>query len=217
MSLTVTQAQPLVLLNGITRRADTWAPLEDLFPGRSAVAFDGAASGGTSAAVSSIPEQARHVLARMDAAGVASADVVGFSHGGLVAQQLAAVAPQRVRSLVLLSTSCGAGAIAPVLWRRGPWSRARDADSSDVSAIVGQVIAISAWSSIPFLGGITAATLVVHGAHDRLVPVENARVLARRIPGAELVILDTGHDLQRPDRVAIVADVIQQFWDKTTA
>ena len=33
---------------------------------------------------------------------------------------------------------------------------------------------------------IEAPTLVVHGAHDRMIPVANAEILAERIPGAKL-------------------------------
>jgi 3-oxoadipate enol-lactonase len=41
---------------------------------------------------------------------------------------------------------------------------------------------------------VEAPTLVVHGRHDRVVPVANAEILAERIPGAELRILeDAGH------------------------
>lgn len=40
------------------------------------------------------------------------------------------------------------------------------------------------------LPGITAPTLVIHGADDRIPPAENARILAERIPGAELVLLE---------------------------
>jgi pimeloyl-ACP methyl ester carboxylesterase len=36
---------------------------------------------------------------------------------------------------------------------------------------------------------IRVPTLVIHGDADRVVPVENARILASRIPGAELAIL----------------------------
>ena len=44
------------------------------------------------------------------------------------------------------------------------------------------------------LPNIKAPTLVIGGDTDRLVPVENSRLLASRIPDAELVILkDTGH------------------------
>jgi pimeloyl-ACP methyl ester carboxylesterase len=41
---------------------------------------------------------------------------------------------------------------------------------------------------------IKVPTLVIHGDADRIVPVENGRVLASRIPGAELAILSKmGH------------------------
>jgi 3-oxoadipate enol-lactonase len=41
---------------------------------------------------------------------------------------------------------------------------------------------------------IDVPTLVVHGAHDRMVPAQNGRLLAERIPGARLRMLeDCGH------------------------
>ena len=44
------------------------------------------------------------------------------------------------------------------------------------------------------LGEITAPTLVIHGAVDPLVPVENGRYLAAHIPGARLIVYpNTGH------------------------
>jgi 3-oxoadipate enol-lactonase len=47
---------------------------------------------------------------------------------------------------------------------------------------------------------IVAPTLVIHGDSDRIIPMENARILASRIPGAELVILKrAGHMLMEAD------------------
>ena len=41
---------------------------------------------------------------------------------------------------------------------------------------------------------IDTPTLVVHGTDDRMIPVENGRMIAARIPGARLIELsDTGH------------------------
>jgi pimeloyl-ACP methyl ester carboxylesterase len=46
------------------------------------------------------------------------------------------------------------------------------------------------------LGRIRLPTTIVHGAADPLVPVEHARDLQRKIPGARLEIIDgMGHDL----------------------
>jgi pimeloyl-ACP methyl ester carboxylesterase len=60
------------------------------------------------------------------------------------------------------------------------------------------------------LGRIQAPTLVVHGARDAMAPLANARLLAQRIPDAELAVVpDAGHAylLERPDAsFAVLAD-----------
>ena len=52
---------------------------------------------------------------------------------------------------------------------------------------------------VPLLETITAPTLVVGGRFDIMTPIDvgpsgaGGRIIAERIPGAELVILDAGH------------------------
>jgi pimeloyl-ACP methyl ester carboxylesterase len=44
------------------------------------------------------------------------------------------------------------------------------------------------------LSRIAVPTLVVHGRHDRMIPVDNGRLIAERIPEARLRILEeSGH------------------------
>jgi non-heme chloroperoxidase len=58
------------------------------------------------------------------------------------------------------------------------------------------------------LAGIVVPTTVVVGTHDRMTPVRFAKVLARGIPGAELVVIpDAGHMLPL-EAPAAVADAI---------
>lgn len=60
--------------------------------------------------------------------------------------------------------------------------------------LAGQIQAVMAHDTYERLPEIQAPTLVIHGDADRVVPVENARILASRIPNAELVILEKmGH------------------------
>jgi pimeloyl-ACP methyl ester carboxylesterase len=82
-------------------------------------------------------ETARRVLATMDALGIVLTDVAAASHGGTVAMMLAALAPERVRSLVLLApanpystkvdwmvrayASSVGGAVAPLAPRLPRW------------------------------------------------------------------------------------------------
>jgi len=56
----------------------------------------------------------------------------------------------------------------------------------------------------PILGHITAPTLVIGGAEDRMFPPAHSRAIAELIPGAKLEIVEgTGHGLlfERADRV----------------
>lgn len=55
----------------------------------------------------SIAGMAEHTVNLMDELGLDSAHVLGVSMGGCIAQELALVFPQRVRSLVLACTTCG--------------------------------------------------------------------------------------------------------------
>jgi 3-oxoadipate enol-lactonase len=59
---------------------------------------------------------------------------------------------------------------------------------------MGQLQAVLSWSSYDRLPEITAPTLVLHGESDRLVPPENGRIIAERIPSARLTLIPhAGH------------------------
>jgi 3-oxoadipate enol-lactonase len=59
-----------------------------------------------------------------------------------------------------------------------------------------QFAGILMWSAYRRLPRINAPTLVVHGDQDRLVPPENGRIIASRIPAARFqLIRDAGHIL----------------------
>ncbi len=72
-------------------------------------------------------------------------------------------------------------------------------------------LAISSWSSIPFLGAIRAPTLAVCGTRDLVVPPGNTALLAQRIPGAKVVMLPAGHDLQRRGPAEGLAGAVESF------
>jgi len=56
-----------------------------------------------------------------------------------------------------------------------------------------QLIAGFGWSSLPWLRFLRQSTLVMAGTDDPIVPVANARILARLIPDARLVTIEDGH------------------------
>src|SRR5262249_21975158 len=51
-----------------------------------------------------------------------------------------------------------------------------------------QLAAVQEHDTYEHLPEITAPTLVAHGEEDGIVPVENGRIIASRIPGARLII-----------------------------
>ena len=63
----------------------------------------------------SISDHAAVAVALLDELGHERADVVGFSLGGMVAQQLARDAADRVRRLALVATGCGLGGMPPTI------------------------------------------------------------------------------------------------------
>ncbi len=58
---------------------------------------------------------------------------------------------------------------------------------------------------------IEIPTLVVHGRRDRVVPVGNAEILADRIPGAELRILDDAGHLYSTEQPDVDEDIARFF------
>jgi len=116
---------PLILVNGIASAMDTWNPqvLECLSANHRLVIFDARGTGfsGPSGGAGSISLYARDVLHLMDALGIACADILGFSMGASVAQELAIGFPDRVGRLVLVAGTCGGGEAAgtdPGVWDR---------------------------------------------------------------------------------------------------
>jgi pimeloyl-ACP methyl ester carboxylesterase len=207
---------PILLLNGLTRPLESWAAFTENLSGRTVISFDTPGVGGspTPLAPMSIPMLAALAAALLDELGLRSADVLGFSHGGGVAQQLAADSPQHVRRLVLAATSCGVGATPgsqPTLRSLRPPEGSADWPRTDSVGTLWNAMAIAGWSSIPFLSAIAAPTLVVCGDRDRVVPLVNRKVLARRISGAQLLLLPAGHDLQRPGPARLLADAVVPF------
>ena len=63
-----------------------------------------------------------------------------------------------------------------------------------------QLQAILAWEGYSRIAQITAPTLVIHGKSDKLVPHGNGELIARRIPGAKLVLLEQASHLFLTDQ-----------------
>jgi pimeloyl-ACP methyl ester carboxylesterase len=95
----------LLLLHGLLGTADAWRAATQSLAGSSTVyAPDALGIGGSDRVAGldvSLRATAARMVALMDAKGLTQADIVGTSHGGSVALMMAALYPERIRSLVL--------------------------------------------------------------------------------------------------------------------
>jgi 3-oxoadipate enol-lactonase len=74
-----------------------------------------------------------------------------------------------------------------------------------------QLLAIRGWESYSRIAQITAPTLVIHGKSDALIPPGNGELIAARIPGAKLVLLEHASHLFLTDRTEAAHEEILEF------
>jgi len=99
---------PLVLLQHFRGNLDNWDPalIDALASARRVVAFDNAGVGGSSGTTpNTIGRMARDAIAFLAAMGLDQADLLGFSIGSFVAQEIALTRPALVRRLILASSA----------------------------------------------------------------------------------------------------------------
>ena len=240
------RGEPLLCIPGFGVASRMYEPIVARYSERfEVIRFDPLGSGRSSGywASPSVPHLAADAVRVLDELGLQTAHVLGLSLGGLVAQELALRFPHRVRGLMLVST----GPSGPLATPPHPGRLARVSaravhdsvrqrrfalgatlyDAANVEdrvferalpwTLVAHLTAFSTHDRERHLHRIQAPTLVLHGGRDALVSAHNARRLARRIPRAELhVIEDAGHGLLL-EREAEVYRTITAWLDRTGA
>jgi 3-oxoadipate enol-lactonase len=165
----------------------------------------------------------------MDDLGLEHVSLCGVSLGGMVGIALALEAPDRVDRLVVACTSAHLG--PPEMWEeRASTVRAEgvdaianavaqrwftpDADDETVERVRDLLIttpaegyarcceAIASWDVRERLNRISSPTLVVAGADDPATPVQHAELIASRVPGARLRVLERAAHLANVERAS---------------
>src|SRR3954468_3296418 len=98
----------LVLLQHFRGNLDNWHPelIDALAHNRRVVTFDNAGvAGSTGTTPSTIAQMARDAIAFLDALELDAVDLLGFSLGSFVAQEIALIRPSAVRRVVLASAA----------------------------------------------------------------------------------------------------------------
>jgi 3-oxoadipate enol-lactonase len=173
---------------------------------------------------------AHDLLGLLDELALERVSLCGTSLGGMVGIALALEAPERVERLILSCTSAylgppdawaerarivraeGMEAIAdtvvvrwftPELPREQPETVARFRAMLVATPPEGYARcceALAAWDARERISAISVPTLVVAGAEDPATPVEHAELLASRIPGARLLVLERAAHLANVER-----------------
>jgi pimeloyl-ACP methyl ester carboxylesterase len=231
---------PLVLVGGKTSSIEGawWRYIPELAKRLKVIAFDNRGAGASDKPDTpySTALMAEDALAVLRAAGETSAHWFGLSMGGMILQQLALSHPGAVRSLILGATHCGGErpptANTPAV--EGPLRRfanlydarfiaehpdwvledATHFGKMSLHAIVRQDQAVKQHNLCDRLSEIRQPVLILHGRHDRMVPVARAEQLERALPNARLRVLDPGghqvHSEQFPTVLRLVQDFIAE-------
>ena len=237
----------LTLIQGLGFDSSGWGPvLEKLEKHFRLVLMDNRGSGRSDIPPRSlkIADMAQDVVSVLDHAGIRRSNVLGASLGGMVAQELAVLHPERISRLVLACTTPGwpfafpmpansallttslrglphetavqrlvENALSPQTLMHRP-----DLVERLVTYHQSRSMGRRAWSAQALAGAsyagrltqsrIRAPTLVVHGGEDKVVDPRNSKLLADRIPGAQLVVFPgLGHLLFWEDPESFAAAV----------
>ncbi|BBZ39412.1 alpha/beta fold hydrolase [Mycobacterium conspicuum] len=101
-------ARPLVLLQHFRGNLDNWDPalLDALAGSREVVAFDNVGVGGSTGRVPpSVTQMAHDAISFITAVGLDRVDILGYSLGGFVAQEITLIRPDLVERMVLAATA----------------------------------------------------------------------------------------------------------------
>ncbi|OSQ50895.1 alpha/beta fold hydrolase [Marivita geojedonensis] len=184
---------------------------------------------------------ANWVLDTLQAQGIDRFHLLGHSMGGMIVQEMIALAPERVDRLVLYGTGATGilpgrfepidtskrraqeeGARATARRIAATWFLAREdapayegcaslAERTRLQAIVAGLDAMQDWSGVTRLSGIKAKTLVIWGDHDRTYPWSQTEQLWRTIGDASLAVIPNCAHAAHLEKPELFNGIVEDF------
>lgn len=176
------QGAPMVMIMGLGGTAEHWPPqvVEALSKTHQLILTDNRGMGHSTAndTTFSYPLFAADVIGLLDALKVERSDVLGYSMGSTITQELLLEYPTRFNKALIHATSTDGSNVAKALHGRVP------ADP----IVARQVEATTHWKTpLDKLPSIPNQVMLVVGTADDVVGTESSKTLASAIPGAWLV------------------------------
>lgn len=235
---------PLVLVHGFMGGSAQWTgEVAQFSDTRDVIALDLPGFGMLNqlAPIDSIAGFADWVIADLDRRGVRTFDLLGHSMGGMIVQEVARKAPERVRKLVLYAT--GAQGVLPGRFETIATSKARAradgapatarrisatwfldreaapaypecsaiAERASLPALLAGLDAMENWSGEAALGSLTQETLVLWGDRDRTYAWEQIARLWQTIPNAGLAVVPGCAHAVHLEKPEVFAALLRDF------
>ena len=235
------QGKPIVLLHGWCLNRRLWTYLEEALIDRFEVLTPDLAGFGESAGLAgpyTLERYAADVGAWLDEIDLTEATIVGFAFGAAVAMALAARGSKRLARLVLIGVPSAHTApydkMPKAMRRDWPLFAQRSAEAichktlsepsrdwlasmfggTPLPVAVATCELLGKFDPLDMAAQVRVPSLLLHGDHDTIVPVEVSRACAERILNARLEIVpDSGHLVvidQKELLASLVSDFMQQ-------
>lgn len=202
---------PVILLHGGLADGDQWVSVipDIVAAGFQVINMDSRGHGRSSFDDTTISYalMANDVLGLMDYLDLAKADIVGWSDGAIIGLELALTHPERLHKLVAYGANFDLTGFrsdyaqnayfnAAIAWDAENYQRISPAPErwDEFLANISTMWATEPNYTEEQLQRITTPTLVLDGARDEVIDLNQTKLMALLIPGAKLVLMpDTGH------------------------
>ncbi|MFH1654895.1 MAG: alpha/beta hydrolase [Pseudomonadota bacterium] len=198
--------KPLVMIMGLGGTMKSWSHevIGELSKKYQLIIMDNRGLGYTTAGDEKFTYNlfADDVIGLLDALGVDKTNVLGFSMGSVITQELLLEYPQRVNKAIIYATSTDGANVANTLKGK----------VSDDPIVLRQIEVTTHWKTpLNKLASITNPVMLLVGTGDTIVGVESSKTLASTIPGAWLVQFKNGTHTLINEAPAEFAKVVLTF------
>ncbi|MDD3344817.1 MAG: alpha/beta hydrolase [Candidatus Omnitrophica bacterium] len=174
--------KPLVMIIGLGNTMEDWPDgvIKALSEKYQLILLDNRGMGYTTANDKEFSYElfAEDVISLLDTLGVKKTDVLGFSMGSTITQELLLKYPERFDKAIIYACSTDGSNVVKALEGKTP----------DNPVIARQVKATAQWKTpLSELPSINNQVMLIVGTADTIVGVEGSKMLAAAIPGAWLV------------------------------